>query len=66
LEKGKDGIIDLDASLATSAGRPIGNRVAKAAALEATSTENIQSSISKCLADASSNLVVRDKKANER
>jgi hypothetical protein len=53
LAKGKDGIIDLVAPLATSAGRPIGKKAAKAAILEATSTEKIQLSINKCLVDVS-------------
>jgi hypothetical protein len=35
LSKGKDGVIDLIAPLATSAGRAIGNKAAKAALLDA-------------------------------
>jgi hypothetical protein len=35
-------------------------------ALEAASIEKIQSSINKCLANVSSNLLIRDKKADER
>jgi hypothetical protein len=52
LAKGKYGIIDLDTPLETSAGRP--------------RPEKIQSSINKCLTDVLSNLLVRDKKADER
>jgi hypothetical protein len=65
LSKGKDAI-DLDVPLATSAGRPIGNKAATATALEEASTEKIQSSIKKCLIDVSSNLFIRYKKADER
>ena len=65
LAKGKDAAIDLDALLNTSLGRPIGNKVAKAAALEAASTEKMQSSINKCIAEVSSNLLIRDAKADE-
>jgi hypothetical protein len=57
LAKGKDDVIDLDALLATLAGRPIWN-AAKATALEAALTEKIQSSINKCLADVLLNLLV--------
>ena len=66
MAKGKDAAIDLDAPLNTSSGRPIGNKAAKAAALEAASTEKTQSSINKCLAKVSSNLLIRDAKADER
>jgi hypothetical protein len=66
LGQGQNGVIDLDAPLAASAGRPICSRAAKATALEAASIEKIQSSINKCLANVSSNLLIRDKKADER
>jgi hypothetical protein len=39
LVKGKYDIIDMNASLAASAWHPIGNKAAKAAALEAGSTD---------------------------
>ncbi|KAK1630282.1 hypothetical protein QYE76_004597 [Lolium multiflorum] len=65
LSKGKDAI-DLDASLATSAGSPIGNKVAKAALADAASSEKMQASITKCLVEVSSTLLSRDKKADER
>jgi hypothetical protein len=39
LSKGKDGTFYLDAPLATSAGRLIGNKVAKAALVDAAVTE---------------------------
>jgi hypothetical protein len=59
-------VIDLDAPLTASAGRPIRKRGAKATTLEAALTEKIQSSIKKCLADVASNLLIHDKKVNER
>ncbi|KAK1693647.1 hypothetical protein QYE76_010344, partial [Lolium multiflorum] len=65
LSKGKD-VIDLDAPLATSAGRPIGNKAAKAALADAASSEKTQASITKCLVEVSSTLLSRDKKADER
>jgi hypothetical protein len=65
LSKGKDGTIDLDAPLATSAGRPIGNNAAKAALLDATAIEKTRLSINKCLADVSLALLIRDKKTDE-
>jgi hypothetical protein len=66
LAKGKDGILEPDAAVTALARRPIGNKAAKATALEASSSEKIQSSINKCLMDVSSNLLIRDKKASER
>jgi hypothetical protein len=45
-------LLNLDAPLATPAGRPIGNKDAKAA----------QSSVNKCLVEVSSILLIRDKK----
>jgi hypothetical protein len=44
----------------------IGNKAAKAVALGAASIDKIQSSINKCLTNVSSNLLIRDKKADER
>jgi hypothetical protein len=52
--------------LATSAGRPIGNKADKAALADAAATEKTQSSITKCLAEISSTLLIRDKKADEK
>lgn len=66
LAKEKDGAVDLDAPLNASAGRPVGNKAAKAAALEAASAEKAQTSINKCLAEVSSTLLIRDAKADER
>jgi hypothetical protein len=65
LSKGKDAI-DLDAPLATSTGRPTGNKAAKAALADAASSEKTQASITKCLADVSSTFISRDKKADQR
>jgi hypothetical protein len=65
LTKGKDGINDLDAPLAASAGRPIGNNATKTNTLEAMWTKKIQSSINKCIVDVSLNLLIRDKKDEE-
>jgi hypothetical protein len=65
LSKGKD-TIDLDAPLATSAWRPIGNKAAKAALANAASTEKTQVSITQCLAEVFSTLLFRDKKTDER
>ncbi|KAK1604766.1 hypothetical protein QYE76_028439 [Lolium multiflorum] len=65
LSKGKDAI-DLDAPLATSAGRPIGNKAAKAALADAPSAEKTQASLTQCLVEVSSTLLSRDKKAEER
>jgi hypothetical protein len=62
LSKGKDGAIDLDVPLATSAWGPIGNKAAKVALLDATAAEKTQSSINKCLAEVSSTLLIHDKK----
>jgi hypothetical protein len=45
LSKGKDGAIDLDVPLATSIGRPIGNKAAKTALRDAAATKKTQSSI---------------------
>jgi small-conductance mechanosensitive channel len=64
LSKGKDAI-DLDAPLATSAGRTIGNRVVKAVLANAASSEKTQALITQCLVEVSSTLFSRDKKANE-
>ncbi|XP_071676986.1 uncharacterized protein [Lolium perenne] len=50
LSKGKDAI-DLDTPSATSAGRPTGNKAAKAALADAASGEKTQASITKCLAE---------------
>jgi hypothetical protein len=66
LAKGKDGIVDLDAPVIALAGFPTGNKVAKATALEGALTEKIPLSINKCIDDVSSNLIIHDKKANER
>jgi hypothetical protein len=66
LAKGKDGIVDLDAPVIALAGFPTGNKAAKAAALEGALTEKISLSINKCIADVSSNIIIRNKKANER
>jgi hypothetical protein len=41
LAKGKDGLIDLYAPLVASAGCPIGNKVAKAAAFETIAADKI-------------------------
>ncbi|XP_071676391.1 uncharacterized protein [Lolium perenne] len=65
LSKGKD-TIDLDAPSATSAGRPTGNKAAKAALADAASCEKTQASITKCLADVSSTFLSRAKKNDER
>jgi hypothetical protein len=61
LSKGKDAI-DLDAPLATSAGRPISNKTAKAASADAAATKKTQASITQCLAEVSSTLIFREKK----
>jgi hypothetical protein len=66
LSKGKDGAIDPDVPLATSIGRPIGNKAAKAALLDAAATKKTQSSINKCLAKVTSTLLICDKKADKR
>jgi hypothetical protein len=63
--KGNDGINDLDAPLAASVGRPIGNNATKTNTLEAMWTKKIQSSINKCIVDVSLNLLIRDKKDEE-
>nr|XP_051203983.1 uncharacterized protein LOC127317464 [Lolium perenne] len=65
LSKGKD-VIDPDAPLATSTGRPTGNKAAKAALADTASSEKTQASITKCLADVSSTFISRDKKADQR
>nr|XP_051190051.1 uncharacterized protein LOC127303349 [Lolium perenne] len=65
MSKGKDAI-DLDAPLATSTGRPTGNKAAKAALADAASSEKTQASITKCLADVSSTFLSRDKKTDQR
>jgi hypothetical protein len=65
LSTGNDAI-DLDAPLATSVGRPIGNNAAKAALADAAATEKTQSSITQCLAEVSSTLLSHDKKIDER
>ncbi|KAK1626775.1 hypothetical protein QYE76_001090 [Lolium multiflorum] len=61
LSKGKDAI-DLDAPLAISEGRPIGN---KATLAGAASTEKTHASITQCLVEVSLTLLSRDKKAEE-
>jgi hypothetical protein len=63
---GKHGAFDLDAPLVTSARSPIGNKDAKAALADTTTTEKTHSSITKCLAEVSSTLLIRDKKDDER
>jgi hypothetical protein len=50
LSKGKD-TIDLDAPLATSPGRPIGNKAAKTTLADDASSEKMQASIRKCLVE---------------
>jgi hypothetical protein len=45
---------------------PIGNKDAKAALADTTTTEKTHSSITKCLAEVSSTLLIRDKKDDER
>ncbi|XP_051194162.2 uncharacterized protein [Lolium perenne] len=65
LSKGKD-TIDLDAASATSAGRPTGNKAAKAALADAASCEKTHASITKCLADVSSTFLSRAKKNDEK
>jgi hypothetical protein len=54
------------ASTVTLAGRPIGNKKTKLAAIEAASSERVQSSIDKCLTDVTTNLFIRDEKSDER
>jgi hypothetical protein len=51
LAKAKDLIIDLDAPLATSVGRPVGNKAAKVVALETATADRVQASIDKCLVE---------------
>ena len=66
MAKEKAGAVDLDAPLNASAGRPVGHKAEKAAALEAAFADKTQTSINKCLADVSSNLLICDAKADER
>jgi hypothetical protein len=66
LAKAKDLIIDLDAPLATSVGRPVGNKAAKVVALETATADRVQASIDKCLVDVSSTLLMRDTESDER
>jgi hypothetical protein len=61
-----DDVVDLDAPLATLAGRPIGNKKAKLAAIELASADRAQASIDKCLADVSAHLLIRGEKSDER
>jgi hypothetical protein len=61
-----DNTIDLDASLATSAGCPIGNKKAKAAVSMVTSSERVQTSIDKWKAEVTTHLIIQARKADER
>jgi hypothetical protein len=65
LSKGKHAI-DLDAPLATSVGRPIGNKAAKAALADTASSEKMQAPFTQSLVEVSSTLLSRDKNAEER
>jgi hypothetical protein len=64
--KDKHGIIDLEAPLATSAGRPTGEKATKATALEKMIAHRVQTSINKCLADVSENLLMRGTMIDKR
>jgi hypothetical protein len=46
--------------------RRLGNKKAKAATDAATSSERVQASINKCLADISTNSILRDQKSDAR
>jgi hypothetical protein len=62
LVKTYNGVVDLVASLATSAGFPIGNKKAKLSMTEAASSDIVQAMIDRCLADVSANLLIWGRK----
>jgi hypothetical protein len=64
--KNKEDVIDLEAPLSTSAGRPVGNKAAKLAAIEATSSDMIQSSVDKFVTNVSTNFLIRKAKRAEQ
>jgi hypothetical protein len=66
LAKRVGNVIDLDVPQAASAGRPIDNKKAKAAVLEAASSDKLASSIDKYISDVSSNLTTRAEKSDQR
>ena len=61
-----DGIDDLAAPLATSAGRPIGNKRAKAALGAAACADKTAASIDKYIAGVSTSMATRAEKSDER
>jgi hypothetical protein len=66
LAKNRECIIDLEATLATSAGHPVGNKAIMQYMIKATLSDMIKSSIGKCIADISANLLIYSAKSNER
>ena len=61
-----EGVVDLDAPVATSAGRPIDNKKAKAVVNDAASSDRVLSAMDKCLSDVSSNMASRAEKSDQR
>jgi hypothetical protein len=64
--KDKHGITDLEVPLATSAKRPTGEKETKVTTLEKMIAHRVQTSINKCLADVSENLLMRGTMIDER